>query len=446
MTGLVVVGGGLGGCVAALAAIRDRPEASVDLLAPNPERFLDEPGLVDVLGYSPDGEGPISKPFYEIRGLPDGHPYRRFGTRTLQNALSVFDEELGGESGTDDRTAAWSGDSLAQGSTDGTEKPCRYRRGGTEANALVGTCTGGIRPVSRYPESVASGLISDERPMRIVGFEQETHLDAALAAERLDDRVRYDVAATTVEFPYNALEYPPALEFARALDENRETAEGVPVREALVEEIRPHLDVEPRIGFPAVLGVENSQAVRRDLESLLQAEVFEIPIGHPSIPGIRLREGLYDRLREHGVTIHRETRVAGFESGNGRIRAVQTADDRTFDATEFVLATGGLDAGGLVATRTDVREPLFDCHLPHPERRAEWSTDEFLGNHPFAEFGVTVTDDLHPRGSAGEPVFGNLRAAGTVIGGWDFTAEHSRAGIALLTGYEAGKLAVEALS
>jgi glycerol-3-phosphate dehydrogenase subunit B len=174
--------------------------------------------------------------------------------------------------------------------------------------------------------------------------------------------------------------------------------------------------------------------------------VFEIPIGEPSVPGIRLRERLYDRLESRGVTIHRETRVTGFESVDGRIEAVQTADEQTFDAAEYVLATGGLDAGGIVATRTDVTEPVFDCHVPHPESRGDWTTDEFLGDHPFAQFGVEVTDDLHPRGTDEQPAFENLRAAGSVLGGWDFTAEHSRAGIAILTGTEAGKLAVENLN
>lgn len=442
MTDVLVVGGGLGGCMAALAATEHHSSVSVELVAPTPERFLDDSGLIDVLGYTQESDGPVARPLYKIRGLPDGHPYSRFGTRTLQNALSLFDDELGTDDGNGTPNQAFS----PVQRDDGPPVQCRYHRGGTELNALVPTSVGQVRPVSRYPASIASGLVSDDRPMRIVGFDQETHLDAELAAERLGERVPYDVSATTVEFPENLGENPPALEMARALDENREMADGTPIREALAAELRPHLDVEPRLGFPAVLGVENSRTVRRDLESVLQTEVFEIPFGQSSLSGIRLRERLYECLENRDVTLHRETAVTDFESENGRIRTVETTDGQEFDASEYVLATGGLDAGGLVATRTDVTEPVFGCHVPHPERRDWWTKAEFLGDHPFAEFGVRITDGLQPRDFDGNPAFENLRAAGSVIGGFDFTTAQSKSGVALVTGYEAGRQAIENLN
>lgn len=423
MSRTVVVGAGIGGCLAALAAKEADPGSSVHLVQTEPERFRYEPGAIGVLGYTAGAESPIERPLVAIRDLPEDHPYRIVGEDSVRRALGYFDELLEGDD----------------------ELP--YRSGRT-SNALIPTVTGSARPASRYPESVTAGLVSSQRPMHVVGFEQTTHLDAEFFADRLGAATPYDVEATTVEFPTNPSASPPLEAFAKALDGNWETDEGVPLRTAVAEAVRPSLDVEPRVGFPAVLGLDDHGAVRRDLESLLQAEVFEIPVGEPSLPGIRLGNRLLELAEEAGIEWI-DARTVGFDSADGTVQSLhlderESIDDQTtVEGDTFVLATGDLAAGGLVGTGDDVVEPVFECPVSHPEERADWSAPEPLGDHAFARFGVDVTDELRPVSSGGEPLYENLFTAGTILGGHSFVREHSRGGVAIVTGYEAGRLAAE---
>lgn len=422
MSRIVVVGAGIGGCLAALTAKRTDPGANVQLLSTEPERFRYEPGTIDVLGYTTETDGPVERPLVAIRDLPEDHPYRLVGADDVREALACFDELL-----EDDVVLPY--------------------LSGRNRNALAPTVTGGVRPTSRYPAGLAAGLVSSQRPMHVVGFDQETHLDAQLVGDRLDAAVPYDVEATTVEFPFDPPEFPPLEAFGRALDENEETADGVPLREAVADVVRPELDIQPRVGFPAVLGVDDHEAVRRDLESRLQAELFEIPVGEPSLPGLRLRDRLFELVDDAGVERFDAT-VVDFEVDDGAVQSLHLAEDpETGEQTAlggdaYVLASGGIAAGGLVGTGDDIVEPVFDCPITQPEQMVEWSTADALGDHPFARFGVDVTDELRPT-AGDQPLYENLFAAGTVLGGHNFVGEHSRGGVAVVTGYQAGRQAAE---
>ena len=126
---------------------------------------------------------------------------------------------------------------------------------------------------------------------------------------------------------------------------------------------------------------------------------------------------------------------------NGKITAV-TVDRRgqavPYHADEFVLATGGLVGKGIDSDREAVAEPLFDCHVPHPQDRYEWSEPEAFGDHAFARFGVVPDDDLRPVDGGGDVHFRNLRAAGGVLGGelGIFAYYLSVAGLALIVTVE----------
>lgn len=420
MTRVVIVGSGISGCLAALSAKETDPGAEVTLVSTAPGRYRFESGAIGVLGYTPDSDGPVERPLVAYRDLPDDHPYRRLGNDCVRDGLEFFDDLM------DDDVLPYVS--------------------GRNRNALALTSTGGIQPVSRYPSGFASGLVSNQRPMRIVGLAEATHLDSELVADRLDEAAPYEVESTTIESPLDSQEQPPFEAFARALDENRETEGGVPAREALADVVRPELDVEPRVGFPAMLGREEHDAVRRDLESLLQTEVFEIPVGEPSLPGLRLGDRLFELVEESGID-RLNARISGYETSDDSIQSVvldgEGIESERFDGDAFVLATGGVAAGGLVGTGDDVVEPVFDCPIAVPDRTIAWTDSDPLGDHPFASFGVAVTETLQPTDTTEEPLYENLLAAGTVLGGHNFVREHSRGGVAIVTGYEAGRRAVE---
>lgn len=409
---LLVVGGGVAGYIGALAASRHRPSASIRLLCPATDRFRTHSGVIDVLGYRPGGDGPVTNPLSAIAELPDEHWYTKLGRERLWEALSVFDEAIEG-----------------------------YRGAGTERNALVPTAVGRLKPASRYPAAVASGVASDRRSMRLVGFERLPDLDAAFAADRLSESLPYDVADSSITTSISVGDVPAAPAIAEALDADSETDSGISARESVARELRSTLDVEPRIGVPAVLGVEDAVEIRETVADRLTVEIFEIPLGPPSVPGRRLEARLRSALETAGVAVERGVSVTGTDTDDGRVERVRT-EEGTYEASAFVLATGGVQAGGLAGTPSGVREPIFECPVRAPSDRQVWTDAAFLGDHEAVRIGVTVDDRLRPADSAG-PQYPNLYAAGRLLETTNVIGEQSTDGIEILTGYEACRRAVE---
>ncbi len=413
---VLVVGGGIAGCFAAISAAR--MGADVRLVSAASSTLGHASGLIDVLGYR--GEEPVSDPFARLGDLPVGHPYERVGVEAVRSALDVFDEVVTG-----------------------------YAGDHTNRNALVPTFGGRVKPTARYPARVEAGLASRAENTLLVGFETLVDFDAPLAADRLERaNVPFAVRGVTLEFPASFRADAKVTRYARALDRD-EAAAGIGARSALANAVEPHLDGVERVGFPAVLGVQRADEVHADLEARLGARVFEVPMGPPSLLGLELEATLYEAVDAAGVHIDTGNPVVGYESEGGRVEHVlveRTHQSVPYHAEQYVLATGGLVGKGIGSNRNGVHEPVFDCYVPHPDERYDWFAAEAFGDHPFARFGVDVDRELRPRDAAGAVEFENLRAAGSVLGGADFAAEKSGSGISLATGYAAGRRAIEELS
>ncbi|WP_255168338.1 glycerol-3-phosphate dehydrogenase subunit GlpB [Natrononativus amylolyticus] len=489
---VLVIGGGLAGATAALAAAEH--DADVRLLSYKQSTLRHASGLIDVLGYTPAGEGPLAEPFEAIPDLPEGHPYERVGVDAVREALLFFD--------------AVAGDA--------------YSGAHTESNALVPTSGGTVKPTARYPAATEAGLASDPRDTLLVGFHGLPDFDAPLAADHLEAAgVPFAARGVTLPFPGIRRDDAKVTRYAHILDRDTPVDTGVgeaPARTALAETVRPHLESAARVGFPPILGDENAGVVRRDLEERLGIPVFEVPSGPPSLPGMRLEDLLYGALGEAGVRVttgvpvvdyELEPAADGVESGAGdgddtdaaridRVLVDRKGREVPYRASEYVLATGGLVGKGIRSRRepvpTDgvddaathgtgddpasspayrssvgsdgapaeprtatgsevdealarrsgrVFEPIFDCHVPHAPDRYDWFVDDAFGDQPFARYGLTVDRELRPLDGEGDLEFSNLRAAGAVLGGYDYAAEKSGSGVSLATGYVAGSRAGE---
>jgi len=447
---VLVVGGGLAGMTAALAAAREG--ASVRVVTDSESTLQQASGLVDVLGYPNPHDGandedddgpaseygdadavasPVANPFDAMDALPAEHPYRVVGVDALREGLSIFDDATGD----------------------------RYLGGHTERNALVPTVGGTVKPTARYPASVAAGLASDDRSMLLVGFDGDTDVDAPRIASHLRAvGVPFDVGGVTVEFPGDLDGTDQRTRLAHALDTDEDG-----VRRRLAERATRALkrdggddgfDVEAfedvdRVGFPAVLGRDRPRQVRDALAEHLDADVFELPPAPPSLPGVRLRYRLRDALRDAGVAVTTGNPVVDHDADGDRIATVYADRNGTktpYEPEAVVLATGGLVGGGIDSERDAVYEPVFDCPVSAPDDRYDWSEDDAFGPHAFARFGVDV--DAHGRvlDADGTPLFANLTAAGGVVGGYDAAAEKSASGVSLATGYVAGRTAAESTS
>ena len=415
-TEVLVIGGGLAGLSAGIAAAREGAEVIV--VSATESTLRQASGLIDVLGYPTRTTGPVSDPFAAISALPDAHPYRLLGPGAIRSGLALFDSILGD---------TYAGDA-------------------TDRNALVPTHAGSIKPTARYPTSVAPGLASEERSTLLVGFPTLVDFDAPFVAAKLREAgVPWSVRGATADFPGSYRTDAIVTRLARALEEDEPLrGDGESVRRVLVDRVRAEHDGEERIGLPAILGRDDPRSVRDALREELGADVFEIPLGPPSLLGMRLRDALTESLAASGGRLEVGAPVVDFEERDGLVTEVEL--DRngarvSYAADAFVLATGGLIGKGIRSDRDSVTEPVFGCYVAHPADRREWGAERPFGQHAFPQYGVQVRADLRPRDPDGSVRFRNLRAAGSVIGGYDFSAELSGSGVSLTTGTLAGRAA-----
>jgi glycerol-3-phosphate dehydrogenase subunit B len=304
---------------------------------------------------------------------------------------------------------------------------------------------------------VAAGLLPAERVaagrVAVLGFKDESDLPAARLAR--------------------ALEVPDtAKSFASAV--------GRAAREAGAA----------FVALPPVLGLEKASEVFRLVAETVAAHapvaVFELLSPPPSVPGQRLQD-LLDRVAGAAGVAIASGRVTGAGAVTGaavvtwapavtgaaleaapgpsapEILASVTVESSgrcwTLSAREFILATGKYAAGGLDAGGFAVAEPVFGlavfvppppgwpaAELPAGQRLVrEMVYDRFAARHPVFEAGLAVDWRLRPLGGDGRtPRFANLRAAGSVLGGYNHFADGAGSGVAVVTGLEAGRLAAEA--
>jgi glycerol-3-phosphate dehydrogenase subunit B len=418
---VLVIGGGLAGMTAAIAAARGG--ARVRLLTHKASTLRNASGLIDVLGTDPESGAPLADPFDGFGDLPDEHPYRTLGEAAVREGLDLFDDLLGD----------------------------RYLGSHTDRNALVPTHGGTVKPTARYPAATGPGLASIRERTLLVGFETITDFDAPLAAAHLDAAgVPFAVAGVTLSFPGEFRADARVTRMARALDEDHEVrADGraTGTRATLADRVADHLDGAERVGFPALLGDEHGEEVREELADRLGTEIFEVPMGPPSLPGLRLEDALEATLYEEGVRVESGNPVVGYD-GDDRVETVtveRVHREVPYGTEQVILATGGLVGKGIRSSRSGVREPIFGCHVPQPEDRYDWFRDGVFDDQPYARFGVRIDDGCRPLDERGETAFENLRAVGAVCGGYDSAREKSASGVSLATAVTAGRRAAEAI-
>ncbi|MEW6032869.1 MAG: FAD-binding protein [Bacillota bacterium] len=239
------------------------------------------------------------------------------------------------------------------------------------------------------------------------------------------------------------------------------------------------------VALPPVLGLERADKVYRAVVGAVrdacggrEVVVFELLSPPPSLPGWRLQRLLDEAARRAGVRIvsGRVTRPAEVDgsrsaTGSGGAAAVGAGallsslevDSHgrvwTLEARDFVLASGRFAAGGLEARGRTLCEPVFGLtvHAPPPpgwpprpvpagsRSVPEMVWDRFRARHPVFDAGLAVDEELRPVDEEGRPVFNNLRAAGSVIGGYNHLTDGAGSGVAATTGVRAGRLAAERL-
>lgn len=399
----VVIGAGLAGLTAAARLAEEGRRVAVVAHGVGATHLA--PGVIDVVGY--ELGLPVRRPAAALAKLAPGHPYKRAGMRLVDESIEWL-----------------------RGLFDG---PYGYV-GGLEANLLLPTAVGAAKPSAVVPTSFAGGDLRGGGRFVFVGFRGLKDFYPRYLAENVARAGVEARALEVVRAPGPGADLN-ALWLAREFDRPS-------FRDWVVRELRGRVEADERVGFPAVLGLEDPGRVWRELEDGLGRVVFEVPTLPPSVSGMRLFQRLKARLSAAGARLVVGSRARLGQVSGRRIESVLVdgaARAAPYRAHSFVLATGGFASGGLeLDSYGHVRETALDLPVAGvPDEAGPRFLPGYFDDHPLAYAGLAVDDQLRPVDAAGRPFAENLHAAGAIIGGAVPWREQSGNGISLATGYAA---------
>ena len=241
------------------------------------------------------------------------------------------------------------------------------------------------------------------------------------------------------EISTNGLQDKSSLEVSRWVLENLgQVTEGigrlVKAKSAALLILPPIMPAEKRVEFMDRLEKGYSIEVR---------ELLSLP---PSVPGKRLAHYLDQRLKQEGVD-RLLGRAASFQAEGLKLLSVSTEYelDRTdIFAHSFVLAGGGFLAGGI--EKDDYfKEGIFGLDVFCADRPTGKIFTEKLTSvkltHPQPLFSVGLKTDENARvlDKNGKVAYENLFAAGAILAGGNYIMDGTGAGAALASGLKAGQ-------
>ncbi|MFU8771515.1 MAG: glycerol-3-phosphate dehydrogenase subunit GlpB, partial [Anaerolineales bacterium] len=412
---VLVIGAGLAGLVTAWQAGEHGLRAN--LISKGWGATHWHSGCIDILGYYPlTNQEALDSPLIGLEKLTSDHPrhpYAIAGLEAIEGAILAF--------------------------KDLCAKAHYPMHGSLERNWCLPSAVGAFRPTCLAPETMTAGDLSRSDPMLLVGFEGLVDFYPGLIAANLSAQGIPAEAVTISPTQMRERRFTYTHTLARLFESSDFRAEVAQI-------LKPKIASATRIGFPAVLGFDNSLEVKRDLEEHLDREIFEIPSLPPSIPGIRLHNLLIASIEAQGNRVYTGMEAVAAESRDDHITAVwceAAARRRAHHASQFVLATGGILGGGIRADYGgEVHEVVFDLPIEAPSKHGEWFNRIFLNQegHPIYRAGLLINEKFQPNDPQRQVVYKNLYAAGNLLANTDCLQERSFDGIGLVSGYVVGNL------
>ncbi|HEY4716261.1 MAG TPA: FAD-binding protein [bacterium] len=171
--------------------------------------------------------------------------------------------------------------------------------------------------------------------------------------------------------------------------------------------------------FPAVLGIDSSAEIFRELQKGLKPEIGELLSVIPSVNGIRLLRAIRMALKKRGINFI-PSMGAGFTLSGRLITGIKIAGDtkEIMNAGKIIYAPGRFIGGGIKSGRQFV-EPLFGLPIFNGKRALTGYevlyNDSYWDEHAGFRVGVKVDELLRPLNEYGEVFLENLFAAGSII-------------------------------
>jgi glycerol-3-phosphate dehydrogenase subunit B len=417
---VLVLGGGMAGAVAALAARAAGARTALVRRAAGATALSS--GAISVapdLAAAPDAplsarEGPLQAARRLAAMRPD-HPYAAAGVDRLGEALDFAASELP--------------EVLAPR----LDRP-----------RFLATPLGGAVGVALCQRSMAAcDLLAVRGRLAVAGFRSHVAFDPSLVAAglgRYAARGGPEALAIAVDLPGITRGTERPHEIALAL-------EGEGAAEALGEALRSALPPgAAAVLLPPVLGLDPRARVPERIAAAAGVPAAETLSDLPSVPGVRLQRAIDARLAAAGVEV-----VTAAVSGARRPGEALRAGGRDVRAGSWVLATGRFVGGG-IARRGILVETALGLAVQAAEGSdagvhlsarpaASLTARDRRAAQPLLSAGLRVDGALRPLDERGRPVHPRLFAAGAVIGGHEQATDGTGLGVAILTGWLAGRAA-----
>jgi glycerol-3-phosphate dehydrogenase subunit B len=401
---LIVIGMGLSGLMAAKTAAEAGEK--VFIIGKGMGSLCLFSNTIDVLGQLPDGIE-MKEGLSRWVGERPNHPYSKVGVEKIEQALSSFLSLF--------------------------PPPYSFQTIDNK-NCLLRTGAGTLRPTFLIPTTMVGGGSLTKENALIVGFMGFKDFYAHYVADQLKCR------AISFQLAEDSHQELSATALARLME--RES-----FRENIGREVKKQLHGETYVGFPALLGMYDPIHVKEELEKIIGASVFEIPILPPSIPGKRIFDRLKEWLIRKGVTFLLGTSVSNAILKGRRCEGIEVLHPpviNSYSADRYILATGRFIGGGLKADDEKIFEPIFNLPLFQPESREGWFRKSFFSDlpHPIYQAGILTDSSFRPVDERGDQIFENVWVAGTILAHHHAIDEKSKEGIEISTGYTAAKYAL----
>jgi len=369
-------------------------------------------GCLDLFGASPfTGKKDYINPWKGIDSLLNinsAHPYSNLPIDSIMSAFSEFSGFL---------------------SSSGLGFHSRFNK-----NSFIITPAGTLKPTFAISSSMAAGsdAVTGKKRILIAGIKGLKGFCPDLISSGLK-KYNIDSRAGIIEFPGKENHSELNCErMAWDLDTGN-------VFELFAHSIESLVTNEEVVGIPAVLGIYNSEKLRKSLEKRLNMPVFEIPVFSPSVTGLRFKERAFEKLREKGVSIFQNTKIKNIERDEDKnfvFNIENSFKSYKVKAENLILASGRFFGGGLVSSGRKISESLMDIDITQSEN---WYEKDFFSSHghEITRCGIKTDRFFRPVDDAGNIYDQNLYAAGSILANQDWKREKSGSGIALTSAYAA---------